>query len=602
MQFQGFLQVGLGCTVAVLVSCASTAPTPKSEVSALQAGTSWVQDLEVGKINPLYMQTQADFHFAKGEALSLEGRQLLALKEFRTALIYDNSSTALRTRLAKEYIRLGLYGEALKEAQFVVKKDPANVEARLLLGGLYSTLKLYAPAQEEYEAVLELEPANQRALHYQGALLLDQERFEEAREYFAKLSRNEDYEEPHKAYFYLAKLEQLSGDTEGLKKSVVHLRKALALHSRFFEGTLLLGKTLERLEDNTGAVKVYRSYLADHGPSGQILESLGELLLKIGRTQEALTAYLELEQVEPLNQSAALRIAFILVEQGSFEGAAQRLERLVLTVPDADKVRFYLGALYEEMKDFASARRHFGQIPPESSYFAESVLHISYLHKLEGNLQGALKTLKEAMPFVKEARVVLLYASYLEEERRLDEAIAHLEQSKEEFPEAPDLFYFLGSLWEQKGHADKSIRYLETVLELEPQHVQALNHLAYTLAERGEDLERAERFARNANELQPSDGYILDTLGWVLYKQGRYEDSVVYLERAFRKASHESIIAEHLGDAYVKTQLPEKAIEMYAKAYETQQSAEGREKIEQKMSQVRHTLEVIGERAPASRP
>src|SRR5690606_35802904 len=158
------------------------------------------------------------------------------------------------------------------------------------------------------------------------------------------------------------------------------------------------------------------------------------------------------------------------------------------------------------------------------------------------------------------------------------------------------------SLWEQKGDTTKSISYLEKVLALEPQHVQALNHLAYSLAEQGKDLERAEQYARLANELQPADGYIMDTLGWVLFKQGKYKDSIIFLEQAHQKVSHESIIAEHLGDAYFKTQLPEKAIEMYGKAYEAEQSVEGRQKIQQKMSQVQNHLDgaPAEERQPAS--
>ncbi len=597
------VQFGWLGSLTLLISCASSSsrldgPSPKS-----QQGNAWIQNFDSEKIDPLYMQTQADFHYAKGEALSLEGRNLLALKEFRTALIFDNTSTTLRSRLAKEYVRLGHYGEALKEAQVVVAEKPDDLDARLLLGGLYSTLKLYEPARQQYDYVLLKNPAHQKALHYQGALLLDQGRFDEARKYFTGLAANKHFNDPHMAHFYLGKLEQVESDEKGLSRSVLALKKALSLKPDFMEAALLLAKTYEKLEDFDSAVQVYHDYQSENGPSGQMLEEMAGVLLKMGRTQESLDRYLELEQMEPMNQNARLRISFILVEQGNFQGAVDRLESVLAEIPDADKIRFYLGAVYEELKDYASARRHFELIPAESSYYAESILHISFLHKLEGQIDEAIKTLRQALPFVKEARLVLLYASYLEEQRRYDEAIAQLEKSKEEFSETPDLFYFLGSLWEQKGNPDKSINYLEAVLKIEPLHVQALNHLAYSLAERGRDLDRAEAYARQAIELQPADGYILDTLGWVLYKQGRYEDSVAYLEQAHQKVSDEAIIAEHLGDAYVKTQLPEKAMEMYAKAYESEQSIEGRHKIEKKMSQVRNSLErgLAADRVPASR-
>lgn len=599
-------KLGLLAALGMIVSCANPSSKADRNVASpsapkQQESPNWLKGFDQGQIDPLHMQTQADFHFAKGEALSLEGQNHLALREFRAALIFDNKSTSLRMRLAKEYVRLGHYGEALSETQVVVEQEPNNLDARLLLGGLYSTLKLYEPARLQYDTILKMDPKNQSALHYKGALLLDQGKFAEAKVYFENLAQGGVFENPHTAYFYLARIDQLDEGDAALRKSLVPLKKALATKGDFIEAALLLAKTYERLGQNELAVKTYRDYIATNGSNGQMLEEMGGILLKMGRTQEALNAFLELEQIEPKNQNASLRVAFILVEQGEYQGAVERLERVVAGTPDADKIRFYLGAVYEEIKDFAKAREHFSKIPPESSYYAESILHRSFLYKLEGNVPAALEVLKAAMPFVQEARIALLYASYLEEQKRIDEAISHLEKHLSTYPDVPDFFYFLGSLWEQKGDPTKSISYLEKVLTLEPKHVQALNHLAYSLAEQGKDLDRAERYARLANELQPSDGYIMDTLGWVLFKQGRYHDSIIYLEQAHQKASHEAIIAEHLGDAYFKTQLPEKAIEMYGKAYEAEQTVEGRQKIQQKMSQVENHLQAAAEeRKPAS--
>lgn len=72
--------------------------------------------------------------------------------------------------------------------------------------------------------------------------------------------------------------------------------------------------------------------------------------------------------------------------------------------------------------------------------------------------------------------------------------------------------------------------------------------------------------ARRALELKPEDGYVMDTLGWVLFKRGQFEDSVKVLEDAHRLQPDEAIIADHLGDAYYYFRMPERAKRLYEKA------------------------------------
>jgi Tfp pilus assembly protein PilF len=69
-------------------------------------------------------------------------------------------------------------------------------------------------------------------------------------------------------------------------------------------------------------------------------------------------------------------------------------------------------------------------------------------------------------------------------------------------------------------------------LAIEPDHVQSLSYLAFSMAELNQTLPEAEKLARHASELAPKDGYVLDTLGWVLYKQKKFSESIKVLEKA----------------------------------------------------------------------
>jgi Tfp pilus assembly protein PilF len=110
------------------------------------------------------------------------------------------------------------------------------------------------------------------------------------------------------------------------------------------------------------------------------------------------------------------------------------------------------------------------------------------------------------------------------------------------------------------------IAQMKKVLEIEPDHVESMSYLAFSFAELNQHLAEAEKLARRALELQPTDAYVLDTLGWVLYKQNKFAESIQVLEKAYAYQSSASIIAEHLADAYVMQSRGEEAKGMYTKA------------------------------------
>jgi Flp pilus assembly protein TadD len=89
-------------------------------------------------------------------------------------------------------------------------------------------------------------------------------------------------------------------------------------------------------------------------------------------------------------------------------------------------------------------------------------------------------------------------------------------------------------------------------LELEPNQPFVLNYLGYSWIEKGRHLARAQKMIEDAVRQRPRDGYIVDSLGWVLYRLGDYEKAVPHLERAVELQPSDPVINDHLGDAYWK--------------------------------------------------
>lgn len=531
-----------------------------------------VVDDETKMIDPTYVSSQADYHYSLGEALSLDGNSERAIEEFKLTLIYDPQSVMVRLRLAAEYIKAGMITESIEQAEFAVGVNPESLEGRLMLGGLYSSLRMYTRAEDQYRILREYYPENQDVPIYLGALFAEQGRLDEAVEHFDALAKDKEFKKPELAYYYKGRILAEKGGTENIKRAQKAFMSALSLQPESEDSVLALSKTYEAMGQGDKGLKLLESFQDKFGPKRKVTERLGQVFLEQEEYSKALIQLEYAEGFDSDNLNTKVKIALVLIEQKQFPRAIKKLEEILTIAPESDKIRFYLGAVFEETKDYVRAIDEFARIPSGSSYYPEAVIHVAYLHQKQGDRGNSIKAIEKALAQRDDVpQFYAFYASLLDEEKQFDQAIKMLTKAIEKFPDNTQLRFFLGSMHDRKGQKDKTIAEMKRVLELDENHVRALNYLAYTYAESNLNLEEAESLARRALELKPDDGYILDTVGWIMFKRGEVEGAIQYLEAAYRHQHTEAIIAEHLGDAYYRFQLVEKAKKMYLRALEIEE-------------------------------
>lgn len=556
-------------------------------------------------IDNIYMQTKADYHFTIAESYALEGNIVKAIEHYKMTLVYDPHSARVHYRLATEYVKMGLVSEALSQAQESVKLDPKLLDGHLLLGGLYSAMKIFDKAEASYNDVLKIEPDHAEARIFIGALLVDQQKYDQAITYFQKLASNKFEENAHQPWYFLGRVYFEKGDKRSLENAISAYRTSLQIKSDYVEAVLAMGEVYQKLKKTELEIKAYESFQLNNGADFSVASKLSQLYLEKNEYAKAYEQFRILESRDPDNLSITLKLAFILIEQKKYDEAIAKLEQIVFKAPESDKVRFYLGAVYEEVKDYRSAINHFTQINFNSVYYEDAIIHKSYLYKLLGDYSAAIDTVKKGI-FHKDnnPKFYALYASYLDEKGQVKEAKDILVDATLKFKDNVQLYFHLGSVSDKLGDKETTVKSLERVLELDENHVQGLNYLAFVYAERTENLDLAEKLARKAANLKPDDGYIMDTLGWVLFKQNRVDEAIKILERAYEVVKVESIIAEHLGDAYYKYKLPQRAKQMYKIANQLTRDQEGKRKLEQKISAIEIKLQaeskVPAPRLPAS--
>lgn len=545
---------------------------------------------------PANSHAKADYYFTMGETYSLEGDSRKAIESYKNVLVYDPNSATVYLKLAIESVKSGLVSEAINYCESAIKIDGKRVDVHLLLAGLYSSIKAYDGAVKEYETVISIDPNNDEAPLYLGAVYAEKKQYSKALGYFSKLASDEEYSNRYLVEYYSGRVYQ---EMKKNAEAEAAYKRSLLRKADFYDSAIALGILYEAQGKKDQAIDLYIKFQRENGPHATLAGSLSQIFLGKQEYDKALEQLLILEEFGEDIITVKVKIALIYVEQKKYEKAIVKFEETLNLAPESDKVRFYLAALYEEMKNNDKALKYFQEVPSDSNFYSESVVHAASILRKQDRLTAAKDVLDKALAVKPESpQMFILYAAIMDSLGLYEEGLKKVSQGMERFPNQPNILFYYGTLNDKLGKKEEMVSVMKKIIEMDPKHTQAINYLAYTYAETASNLPMAESLARKAHQLSPEDPFIMDTLGWVLYKQGRVKEAIPWLEAALTTQPNESVIAEHLGDAYSQHQLPEKAREMYQRALQSESDKEKLKKIEEKITSIESSMR--GQRLPAA--
>jgi tetratricopeptide (TPR) repeat protein len=153
-------------------------------------------------------------------------------------------------------------------------------------------------------------------------------------------------------------------------------------------------------------------------------------------------------------------------------------------------------------------------------------------------------------------------------------------------PKSDQAYFQLGALHDEAKNKEQSVANMKRAIELNPKNAAALNYLGYTWAEMGVRLDEAEQLIQRALQIEPNDGFYIDSLGWVYFQKGDYTSAVEQLERAVAITVEDPTIIEHLGDAYVKVGKSDRALASYREAIEKSKEDDQVKRIREKIERL----------------
>ena len=223
--------------------------------------------------------------------------------------------------------------------------------------------------------------------------------------------------------------------------------------------------------------------------------------------------------------------------------------------PKYDLAKLMLADILESREMYQEANKIYDEILPDSVVYNTIQLKKAgnYMHLEDYKAaELILKTLSDEDS--KNTQVLMDLGDVLRISGNNEEAIEYYQQALKRFPANNKnrwlLYYALGMSYEQLDKMDKAEQYLQQALEDSQNHYIVQNYLGYSWLKRGQHMDEAFGLIVDAYEQAPNDGHIADSLGWAMYKFGRYEDAVNFLEKASEIEPANALINEHLGDAY----------------------------------------------------
>jgi tetratricopeptide (TPR) repeat protein len=308
-----------------------------------------------------------------------------------------------------------------------------------------------------------------------------------------------------------------------------------------FEAQLLQAKAPAEAQSRLG------TYLEKYPGSREAGLNYARLLVLDKKIPEARTQFQSLLKAFPDSPEVLYSVGLLSVQMKDYDAGETYLSRLLQTrFRDKDGVRFTLGQLAEEKKDFPGALKWYSQIESGQQFIPSRLRYAQILSK-QGKLDEAREYLRKVDAGEQQTQMLIAEAQLLREANQNGEAFKILNQALEAQPDQPDLLYDHALTAEKLERFDVLEADLTRLIKIRPDNAHAYNALGYSFADRNIRLEEARKLIEKAIILAPEDLFIVDSLGWTFYRMGDYPKAIETLRRAWN-GRPDGEIGAHLGE------------------------------------------------------
>ena len=434
-------------------------------------------------------------------------------------------------------------------------------------------------ALEAAKTWYDIEPQSAAALSVVASILVSAKKVDEAEPYLAKLLNTEGVDQergylqinrllagnPDKrsnlrvvqklaarhpelapAHFATAQAAALADDDA---LALAEARRAAELRPEWEAPAMLEAQVLQK-RSTTQAAKRLADFVAKNPQSRPGRLAYARALIADKRMPEARKQFDALLAANPGDTELIYTVGILALQVKEYALAEENMKRLV-SAPDyrdPDGARYILGQIAEEQKQWPRAVEWYEQIQ-DGEHALPARLRTANAIAKEGKLEAAREYLhKTASDHPgQEVQFKVAEAQLLRDANQSKAAFDLLADVLKAEPEQPELLYDYVLTAEKLEKYEVLERNLRKLIEVKPDHAHAYNALGYSFADRNTRLGEARKLVEKALELSPEDSFIIDSLGWVQYREGDLKGAVQTLKRAY-DGRPDAEIGAHLGE------------------------------------------------------
>lgn len=510
-------------------------------------------------------------YYIEGSIFDQKGDYARAILEYQEALRYDNDP-AIYYAISKDYKLLGKHYLAAEMGQEAVSRAPENRTYRQNLADIYANAFEIEKAIAQYEEMLRLD----------STVVND----------WYNLARLYQYRKPLKAIeTYRAAIERFGPNWDVYSQ----LAALYSATDRYDSVAVVLGEMLQMDPGNYELQKSQADALLQSGKNDTALKIYGDLLERNPQDFEirAAIAHIYLSRRDYEHASDELRAvlasdslavetqlrfgqifaSYLQKDSASAPYAYQIFQSIQKNYPADWRPRWFLGVVANIMNNDSAAVANFEAVTQLAPTNPDGWVYLASLYLERRDYAQTVAVLERAKNLApEEFRVHFLLGVAYQRMKRHEDAIVVLEHAVRLNPKDMNALSALALSYEELKRYQDCDRIYEEALKIDPHSHLVLNNYGYSLAERGERLERALTMATEAVRQQPENPSYLDTIGWVYFKLGQYDDAERFIRRAVENGEASPVVLEHLGDVYAKLGKKDKALEFWRKALERDSS------------------------------
>lgn len=485
-------------------------------------------------------------HLAMAYVYLLRKDSTRAAEEFKAAADLSPLRSGNRIKYAEFKAANGAASEAKSFLQSLTQQAPDYLPAWNTLARLALTEKKYDESLALLENIFSRDPDNPDARILQSEALLAKGNSAEAVAVLDKL--NKAYPKNPLLKYQLARA-YVSSKNPG--QATVVLQEAIAAKPDYAEAILALSELNLRSGKAQAVVAPLEELLKKRPDLLQTRLLLATAYQILGRMNDAAALFREQIKSAPESPEPYYLLGIILRQQKKTDEARQAFEKAAELVPNnLGPLDQLLGMdLTEKRYDVAMqrAQEQLAKKPGQAyPHFMEARVRAA-----QGDWTGAEAALKKATELDPNfAAAYNLLVSVYVAANKLPQAISGLEAILEKNPKDVGAVTMTGFVYEKMLNYPKACGAYEKLLALNPDSVVALNNLAYLYAEQLNQVDKAYELAQKARQLQPADRAIADTLGWILYKRGDYQQALALMQESAGKLVDDPEVQFHLGMTY----------------------------------------------------